>query len=985
MKMIKAYSAVIFILLTFFIAEAQQGQADFEQAQRLLIDSPAKSEAILNQIIAQSSSTTAPDLKGNAHRLLASLYATHSRKKEEIEHLFRSYWYFKDGGNTREQAEAERLIGNYYLHMNLLKEAQTHFSEGIGLAGKERDTVTLIKITSNLAQLAGKQNEYDKAIKLYQDAILLSNKIQYKRGLLENWNRLSYAYRASSHPDKALACSKKAISYKTQNSDTLGILFGDLGLAYLESAEYDSAAYFLNSGLQLIRRGKNRIQEMVLAKFLSRLKEKQHDFHGALEYIKLHDSLSASIFNEQLKNEVGFAETKYRELATEVKLQKAIEHDRKLLIALVIGVIGFVFMVIILFWMRSRNREVRRQKNELDQTLNTLREREGLLQQLFDNSPTFILTHTIEGEILSANHLAQSDLLLGEERFKGKPVLNFIPGIDKEQFKIFSKNLQEQGSRNGWLQVENKQGSIRTLRYQSKLVQTENRAPYVITFALDDTEIYNVRREREIERRRLVSVLENSPDGYAILTKEGMITYMNRSNFFEAKDAVGKNMSDFIDSDSSRIFFRNLNEVFEKGELAQYEQSFKDKIFLIKLIPVFSTGAVQEVLSINTDITEIRNREENVKELNRIIETNERRFRNLVEGSMVLICAHDLEGNLLTVNTPGAASMGYLPEELIRKRLDEFIPEEFKQEFTRYIDGIKRDGVYEGFLTIRRKDGERRIFLCRNVLLRDENMVLGSAQDVTEWKKAEFREKQTRKELQKAKEEAEESNRLKTVFLGSLSHEVRTPLQGILGFAEILEDSSLPEYKRLEYLHIIKRRAGDMENIIEALLDMASVESGEIKAFPVVLNLHEFADHFFAKLNQDYPPQKPINLILENKLSVNAMACLDVQHLNQTLLNLTRNAIKFTEAGSITMLFENCHKGGYKISVADTGIGIPPDKLDQIFKPFRQAHEGISRSKGGIGLGLSISKKFAELWGGEIIVSSQAGEGSTFSIMIPGG
>jgi signal transduction histidine kinase len=243
--------------------------------------------------------------------------------------------------------------------------------------------------------------------------------------------------------------------------------------------------------------------------------------------------------------------------------------------------------------------------------------------------------------------------------------------------------------------------------------------------------------------------------------------------------------------------------------------------------------------------------------------------------------------------------------------------------------------------------------------------------------------KQVELALKAAKEEAEESNRLKTIFLGNLSHEVRTPLQGILGFAEILENASLSETKRLEYINIIKQRTGDMQNIIESLLDMASLETGEIRAFPVALNLYEAVEHIFTKTKQDHHLKgRPLTLTLENTLSPVTMVMIDPQHLAQVLSNLMNNAVKFTSTGTITLVSTQT-SSCFQISVKDTGVGIPEDKIHYIFEPFRQAHEGMSRSKGGIGLGLAICKKMVEMWGGQIQVQSQPGIGSTFSFTIP--
>jgi signal transduction histidine kinase len=228
----------------------------------------------------------------------------------------------------------------------------------------------------------------------------------------------------------------------------------------------------------------------------------------------------------------------------------------------------------------------------------------------------------------------------------------------------------------------------------------------------------------------------------------------------------------------------------------------------------------------------------------------------------------------------------------------------------------------------------------------------------------------------------EGANRAKTVFLGNLSHEIRTPLQGIIGFSEILASNGYPE-KRGEYARIINKRANDLLQIIDDLLDMSTIESGEVEARPQRFFLSPAVDKIFYTICEDnLHRQNNLRLLLENRLSQHEQVYIDPLHLRQVLINLLNNGIKFTKAGSVKLV---CFKerDHILIHVSDTGIGIPADKLDVIFEPFRQVHEGIARAKDGIGLGLAICKKRVEMWSGTIQVDSTMGVGSKFSFTIP--
>lgn len=239
------------------------------------------------------------------------------------------------------------------------------------------------------------------------------------------------------------------------------------------------------------------------------------------------------------------------------------------------------------------------------------------------------------------------------------------------------------------------------------------------------------------------------------------------------------------------------------------------------------------------------------------------------------------------------------------------------------------------------------------------------------------------RERDKAIEEAVESNRLKTVFMGTLSHEVRTPLQGIQGVVELMEVPQLSELQRQEFLRIIKRRANDLQNVIESLLDMASIETGRVVPRPERIELHAAIDEIYhQELVNIGSHQSRVAYLLVNDLPQGSFVHIDPQHLKQVLVNLFTNATKFTRQGFIQL---TCSDRGsqWLCEITDTGIGIKAEDMETIFEPFRQADEGLSRSAGGMGLGLTICKRFVTLWGGNIYASGNKEKGSTFSFTIP--
>jgi PAS domain S-box-containing protein len=241
-------------------------------------------------------------------------------------------------------------------------------------------------------------------------------------------------------------------------------------------------------------------------------------------------------------------------------------------------------------------------------------------------------------------------------------------------------------------------------------------------------------------------------------------------------------------------------------------------------------------------------------------------------------------------------------------------------------------------------------------------------------------------DLQSAKAAAESANNAKSEFLTTMSHEMRTPMNAILGMADLLSETSLGEEQR-DYVHIFQKAGASLLDLINNILDLSKVESGHVElestAFDVGALLEKIVEMMLSKaqirglqLNLEIQPGVPLGLIG------------DPNRLRQILINLVGNALKFTEKGSVTLLVEPDPAGilgGLRFSVIDTGIGIAADKTEMIFGRFTQADSSTTRKYGGTGLGLAISKGLVELMGGRIGCTSEVGKGSTFIVTVPFG
>jgi PAS domain S-box-containing protein len=243
--------------------------------------------------------------------------------------------------------------------------------------------------------------------------------------------------------------------------------------------------------------------------------------------------------------------------------------------------------------------------------------------------------------------------------------------------------------------------------------------------------------------------------------------------------------------------------------------------------------------------------------------------------------------------------------------------------------------------------------------------------------------KHTQKDLIQAKLEAEQSVRTKEIFLANMSHELRTPINGVLGLTNLLMTGDSP--MRMEYLNGIRASGQQLLSVINDILDLSKIEAGMLRFEQTQFNPQKIIINLISTFNV-LAEQKGIKLHVDSALKGTEVLLGDSVRLNQIILNLISNAIKFTETGSITLAASLEQMPGgtvLQFSVTDTGIGIAPEKLDQIFEGFVQAEDDVTRKYGGTGLGLTIVRQLVDLQGGTLRLRSTLGSGSTFSFTIP--
>lgn len=242
-----------------------------------------------------------------------------------------------------------------------------------------------------------------------------------------------------------------------------------------------------------------------------------------------------------------------------------------------------------------------------------------------------------------------------------------------------------------------------------------------------------------------------------------------------------------------------------------------------------------------------------------------------------------------------------------------------------------------------------------------------------------------RKQLEISKQKAEESDTLKSSFLANLSHEIRTPMNAIMGFSDLLHDTNLEENERLEYLKIIKNSGGSLVSIIEDLIEMSKIDARQIMPNYKGLDIEKCITELYDSIKVTIPKDKEIQFyILENPEKLQGNILTDETKLKQIIVNLITNALKFTDRGFVAFGYSiNKEKEVLEFKIEDSGMGISENYLKVIFDRFRRIEGDAAVELSGLGLGLSITKAYVEMLGGEIKVRSTIGLGSVFSFTIP--
>ncbi len=425
---------------------------------------------------------------------------------------------------------------------------------------------------------------------------------------------------------------------------------------------------------------------------------------------------------------------------------------------------------------------------------------------------------------------------------------------------------------------------------------------------------------------------------------------------------------------------------------------FKPFIFYI----LFSIGIIilllkyLKVKKINNDLqNSIKLNDEEVDTIRTNLQQKIKFIDTILKITEDGIAVFDQAGNFSQINSALLKKIGYSLEEVKLIYIKTLVPQEYHDDLNDIIEGASKGEIVTKELEIKHKN-EMLIDIRMTTANITNEIFIAVITDIFEKKMAEYEERRYYEKMQKlvkertenykkAKEDAENSNQLKTAFLANMSHEIRTPLNYILGFAQLLNEEDVEKEQIKIYTDLIQKGGQSLLHLVNDIIDLSKIEANQL-----ILNEEDFfVNEMMNDIYNIYISDKDKTGAVEFKINIpkqNVGLYSDKNRIKQVLNNFLSNANKFTKEGYIELGYKHIMEERQvflKFYVKDTGVGISKENLPRVFLRFTKFDKNNTRFINGAGLGLAISKRIVELLGGDIGVNTKLGEGSTFWFTIP--
>ncbi len=618
---------------------------------------------------------------------------------------------------------------------------------------------------------------------------------------------------------------------------------------------------------------------------------------------------------------------------------------------------------------------------EKAQTKRKVKGLENRLQGLLNQLNVGVFRLMLDGSLLEGNPALWS-LLGHNDKFQVQEIQSLESYFLPQDYGQFLKELNENKQiQNCEVQLRQANGNLIWVRL-SLTINTINDHTIVDGLMEDISDRIRVQEERYRREQEFKALAENALDVIARLDKNMRYLYVNPA----METATGVSPEQFIGKKPSELGFPKSIYVHWQEQmqkiLTTQQEGFDEfefpspsgiRYYQSHLVPEFALdGSVESILSVTRDVTEYKQVEQALRE-------SESRFKRLVESNVIGCMFWDANGNIFDANDAFLQMVGYTREDLRAGKVNwkNMTPVEQLPLSEKAIAQMKQVGAADPLeKEYIRSDGSRVPILLGGVLLKgSQDKGVSFVLDLSQ-------QKQLENQLRQQAEQLEQANRVKDEFLAVLSHELRSPLNSILGWSKLLRSRKLDEATITRALETIERNATMQTQLIEDLLDVSRILQGKTSLNVCSVDL---AWTIEAAIDTVRLSAQAKSIQLECLSELTASIVLgDPNRLQQVIWNLLSNAIKFTPSGGRVSIHLKHQGTQAQIQVSDTGKGISAEFLPHVFEYFRQADSSTTRTQGGLGLGLAIVRHLVELHGGTVLASSPGvGKGATFTVTLP--
>ena len=636
---------------------------------------------------------------------------------------------------------------------------------------------------------------------------------------------------------------------------------------------------------------------------------------------------------------------------------------------------------------------------ENKQMENQLRQNEEFYRNMFEkNMAVMLLVDPTDSSIIDANEAASNFYGWGHDPLVQMKISQINTLSHREVMEAVKKAISLQ--RNFFqFKHHTANGTIKDVEvYTSKIIR--NGKDMLFSIIHDISERKKAEKELLEANQKMDVFFNQSLDGFFFVmldkpiawndgaNKEKLLKYaLTHLRMARVNDALlsqyGATREQFIGLTPAKLFAHNIEEgkrilraLFDRGNLHCETDERKISGETVIIEGDYSClydpeGRIIGHFGIQRDVTEQKKAGETIQKLTKGI-----------EQSLSSVIITNTDGVIEYANPRFYKATSLVASEVIGKNIQELKAGKIQErQYEKMWRTLSSGEIWQGELLTRGKNGELFWEWATVTPIKNEN---GQATNYIFIKEDISLRKQMETDLIMARQKAEESDCLKSAFLANMSHEIRTPLNSIIGFSELLIDPSFDKKKKKEFIGHIVSSGNNLLNIINDIIDISKIESGEITVRKVSIHAENFVSEIRSRFEIKIK-EKGLGFLLnlpENEKPIFILA--DPDRLTQVFSNLITNALKFTEKGNIQIGYE-VFDSNVQFYVKDTGIGIPEEYHSSVFERFRQVESSYRRRYGGNGLGLAITKNLIEIMGGKIWLASETGKGSAFYFTIPSG